>query len=166
MRAVRTRRRNTVPDLYGGYPLSVIEFDFDCLPVPIEVLVLASARHFGVLVPLTALPEIIMPHGVSDAYEVLFQEVITMFDALALDYVEAAEENGCTLMLPDHYKIGCNMTGEFLDLSGKIGAEENSKEACKELVLAGEYLFITESGVDISEFLVETDDSGNARVLH
>jgi hypothetical protein len=152
-------------DLCGSYPISVIEFDFDCLPAPVEVLVLASARHFGVLVPLTTLPEITAPHGISDAYEVLFQGVIEMFDALALDYTEAAEENGCTLILPDCDRIGCNMTGEFLELSGKIGAGENSPEAGKELVLSGEYFFITESGVDISEFLVETDD-GTPRVLH
>lgn len=153
-----------MPEMHGYYPLSEVEFDFDCLPAPIEVLVLASARHFGVLVSLVHLPKIITPEDASDPYEVLFNEVTEMFDALTLDYKEAAEENGFTLVLPEHDQSGLQMTGEVLEISGKIGAKEGPDESNKELILAGEYFFITESGVDISEFITETN--AETRVLH
>lgn len=153
-----------MPEVHGYYPLSAVEFDFDCLPSPVEVLVLASARHFGVLISLTDLPEIITPEDVSDSYDVLFNEVAEMWGALALDYREAADESGYTLELPKHDQNGLQMTGEFLEISGKIGSKESRDEPGRVLVLSGEYFFITESGVDISEFLTETDME--TRVLH
>lgn len=153
-----------MPEMHGYYPLSAVEFDFDCLPAPIEVLVLASARHFGVLVSLAQFPKVTTPEVRSDIYEVFFNEVAAMWGALTLDYREAAAESGFALLLPEHDQNGLQMTGEFLEVSGRIGAKDDHTEPTKELVLRGEYFFITESGVDISEFMTETN--GETRVLH
>jgi hypothetical protein len=151
--------------LAGHYPISVIEFDFECLATSIDVLIVASKHHFGVLIPLTGLPSIMRTNDAGEGHGVLFEEVLDVFPALALDYTEACEENGCVLQIPDHGKLDGAFCGVYLELTGTVPKTMGSIYTKDDLTLFGQYLFVTRDGVDISEFLFESDEEGNKRVL-
>lgn len=142
---------NTTPT----YPLSLLSFDFDCLSREADIIVIASARHFGVLIPVSELPPAVKSCTKDELHDQMIKSVVDVFYELAVDYTEASLENPLTLPLPDPDQLGNCFMPATLELTGKVSADDKDPRA-PPLILGGEYIFIAERDVDISEFLIET----------
>ncbi len=147
------------------YPLSSIEMDLECVSESVPLFVLASARTFGVLVPLSTIPHVVTKKR-GDPHQLLFSEVVDAFSEIAEEYVEMAEEAKCTLPLPSVERLGSEFSGELLSISLTLELLHNINPEAETSVLDGEYFFIAEAGVDITEFLPNLDKNGDGHTLH
>ena len=150
-------------DTTPSYPLTVLSFDFDCLSREADIIVIASARRFGVLIPLSDLPVGVNSCSRDKLHDQMIKDVVDAFYELAVDYIEASVENDLLLPLPDPDQLGNCFFPTILELTGKVSADEKDSSS-KPLILQGEYIFVAEQHVDISEFLIETGDQ--AKTLH
>ncbi len=145
------------------YPLTLLSFDFDCLSRETNIIVIASARHFGVLVSVSELPPALKSCTRDELHDQMIKAVVDAFYELAVDYTEASLENALTLPLPDPDQLGNCFVPSTLELTGRVSADDADPLA-QPLILSGEYIFIAERDVDISEFLIET--GSKAKHLH
>lgn len=155
-----------VIDTTPTYPLTVLDYNFDFLTRFTDVIVIASSEHFGVLVALSSLPPAREKLSRDKLHSMILQEIANQFYELATDYVEASHENDFPLPLPDPDQLENEFSFVVLRLTGKIGKEAGSEETLEDLILSGDYLFISEIGVNITEFFIETKIEGSSALLH
>lgn len=147
-------------DTTPNYPLSLLSFNFDCLTRESDVIVIASARHFGVLIPIANLPPASSTRSSHQLHDLMIKNVVDAFYELAVDYTEASAENDFPLPLPDPDQLGNCFFPTTLELTGKVSADDKDPSS-QPLILEGEYIFVAEQHVDISEFLIETGVRAN-----
>ena len=150
-------------DTTPNYPLSLLSFNFDCLTRESDVIVIASSRHFGVLIPVSHLPPRVTSCSRDELHDQMIKNVVDAFYELAVDYTEASAENDLLLPLPDPDQLGNCFFPTILLLAGKVSADDKD-QLSQPLILQGEYIFVAEQNVDISEFLIEIGD--HAKILH
>ncbi len=145
------------------YPVTLLSFDFACLSRESDIIVIASARRFGVLIPISDLPPAVKSCTKDELHDQMIKDVVDAFYKLAVDYTEATLENALTLPLPDPDQLENCFLPTMLELTGKVSADDKDPRA-PALVLKGVYIFVAERDVDISEFLIEIGDY--AKKLH
>jgi hypothetical protein len=142
-----------------NYPLTEITCAFGFLSDTADLIIIASPFHFGVLLSLDKLPPPTLQIPLPKLHDMLIEATAQLMPELAEEYVGASEENGFPLPLPDPDAIGYEFTCVSLRLTGKVGAGVGNPSLVQDLILDGEYLFITEVDVDISEFFAKTGSS-------
>ena len=147
------------------YPISSIAVTLGCADEDVLLYVLASAKTFGIIIPMSVLPQITHEVG-EDPHQVLFGEVVDSFSEIADAYLDMADEYGTTLPLPEVEVLGVEYSGEFLKISGTIEEMKNKKVRSEQLALDGEYFFIAPAGVAIEAFLAERNKNAEGHTLH
>lgn len=143
-------------DTPDGYPLFVVEQEFACVSQPIKIYILASLRHFCILVPLNNSVPISPKVGPENPHACIFDELVSDFYTLTEEYLQHAHEYNTSLPLPEIDLEPRAFFGEFVTLEGGMSLVQGDFFEVNYLDLAGEHLFIAEVGTTIEEFLGST----------
>lgn len=149
-----------------AYPIWSAQMEFDCLPEMQTIFVIASSKHFGVLVPLKNLPEVSDIQEEDNPHACLFDDVVDEFEVLVENYLNEAKEHDFPLSLPEHEDGDKEFFGEFVELSGDIPVFKDGASDIEYLDMDGRYLFIAIEGATLDEFIGENNNSSVGHILH
>ena len=131
------------------YPLARCGMMFDSVKDKKLVYVMASRRHFGLLISLDALSDIESADDFLEQQVVLFQEAAKKFRSFANHYSRLCKEKYPKLKVPDPSGIGRN----FFCLLCSISQSKSERKITDNYITNGDYLYVAPIGVDLTEFV-------------
>jgi len=145
------------------HPITPFEVTLSCMSTSTMVYVLASTKHYGILVPLDALPELAIQAVGSNPVDIFFDELTEYFGILAEKYVKSIADSFSDVHIPSIPQTA-RLHGKIYSLDVSL-FDLNPKEAMPgSFDTMGDHLFITEAGIDIDEFI--TGDNRSSPTLH